>query len=70
MKTVAVKICPTHEAIRDKKILEQQGLNAEVVPHYKSPSFYVGDDGQSELLVREDELEQAQQLLGIDPEDQ
>jgi len=66
MKTITLKICPTHEAERDKNILTAHGLKAEVVPYYKSPSFYVGDNQQSELLVREDELEEARQLLNMD----
>lgn len=67
MKTVTLTICPTHEAERDKSILEEHGIKAVVVPHYKSPSHVVGDDQQSELLVREDELEKARQVLNIAP---
>jgi hypothetical protein len=65
MKTVTLKICPTHEAERDKNILKAHDLNAAVVPYYKSPSFYVGDNLQSQILVREDELEKARKLLGM-----
>lgn len=43
MKTITLRICPTAEANRDKSILENHGVRAVVVPHYKAPSFYVGD---------------------------
>lgn len=65
MKTVTLKICATYEAERDRKILEDQGVKAVVVPHYKSPQVYVGESMTSEILVREDQLEEAKQLLGI-----
>ena len=53
------------EAIRDKAILEQDGILAEVIPHYKAPSFYVGDNQISELLVREDQVTQARKILQL-----
>ncbi len=67
MKTVTLKVCPTYEAERDKNILEAHGLKAVVVPYYKSPSFYTGDIQQSELVVREDEVSKARELLDMDP---
>lgn len=70
MKTVTLKICPTYEAERDKNILQAHDLKAVVVPYYKSPTFYVGDNQLSQILVREDELEKARQLLDITAEDQ
>lgn len=70
MKTVTLKICPTYEAERDKNILQAHDLRAVVVPYYKSPTFYVGDNQLSQILVREDELEKARQLLDITAEDQ
>jgi len=66
MKTVTLKVCPTYEAERDKNILEANGLKAVVVPYYKSPSFYTGDIQQSELVVREDEVSRARELLEMD----
>ncbi len=69
MKTVTLKICPTYEAERDKNILQAHDLKAVVVPYYKSPTFYVGDNQLSQILVREDELEKARQLLSVTPED-
>lgn len=69
MKTVTLKICPTYEAERDKNILQAHDLKAVVVPYYKSPTFYVGDNQLSQILVREDELEKARQLLNVTPED-
>ena len=68
MKSVTLTILPTVEAIRDQTILEENGIRAVVVPHYTAPSFYVGDNQLSELLVLENELDQARQLLGL-PED-
>lgn len=65
MKTITLRICPTVEAIRDKAILEQDGILAVVVPHYKAPSFYVGDNQISELLVREDQELQAREILDL-----
>jgi hypothetical protein len=70
MKTVTLKICPTYEAERDKNILQAHDLRVVVVPYYKSPTFYVGDNQLSQILVREDELEKARQVLDINPEDQ
>jgi len=66
MKTVTLVICPTFEAERDKIILENNGIRAVVVPHFKSPQAYVGDSQTSEIVVREDELEKAKELLGIE----
>ena len=66
MKTVTLITCPTYQAERDKNILEANGVRAVVVPHYKSPQAYVGDSQTSEILVREDELEQAKELLGLE----
>jgi hypothetical protein len=65
MKTITLRICPTVEAIRDKAILEEDGVLAVVVPHYKAPSFYVGDNQISELLVREDQESQARKILQL-----
>jgi hypothetical protein len=65
MKSVTLYIKPTVEAIRDKSILEENGIRSVVVPYYKAPSFYVGDNQMSELLVREDQLEHARDLLGL-----
>ncbi len=65
MKSTTLNIGPTVEAIRDKSILEEHGIRAVVVPYYKAPSFYVGDNQISELLVRSDQLKQARELLGI-----
>lgn len=69
IKTRTLNIGPTVEAIRDKAILEENGIRAVVVPYYKAPSFYVGDNQLSELLVREDQLEGARELLGLPAED-
>ena len=70
MKSVTLTIQPTVEAIRDQKVLEEHGIRAVVVPHYKAPSFYVGDNQTSELLVMESDQEKARQVLGLpDPED-
>ena len=65
MKTVSIKICPTVEAMRDKEILENNQVQVAVVPHYKAPSFYVGDNQFSEVLVRQDQEQEARELLGI-----
>ena len=69
IKTITLNIGPTVEAIRDQAILEENGIRAVVVPYYKAPSFYVGDNQLSELLVREDQLESARELLGLPEED-
>ncbi len=68
IKTRTLNIGPTFEAIRDQAILEEKGIRAVVVPYYKAPSFYVGDNQLSELLVREDQLEGARELLGLPEE--
>ncbi len=65
MKTITLRICPTVEATRDKSILESHGVLAVVVPHYKAPSFYVGDSQISELLVREDQEDKSRSILGL-----
>ncbi len=65
MKTITLRICPTVEAIRDQSILEENGIRAVVVPYYKAPSFYVGDNQISELLIREDEEEKSRKILGL-----
>ena len=65
IKTITLNIGSTVEANRDKSILEENGIRAVVVPYYKAPSFYVGDNLLSELLVREDQLDQARELLGL-----
>lgn len=65
MKSVTLSILPTVEAIRDQSILEENGVRAVVVPHYKAPAFYVGDNQLSELVVMDDELEKARQILGL-----
>ena len=65
MKTITLRICPTVEANRDKSILEDHGVRAVVVPHYKTPSFYVGDSQISALLVREDQEENSRNILGL-----
>ena len=69
MKSVTLSILPTVEAIRDQSILEENGIRAVVVPHYKAPSFYVGDSQISELLVLENEEDNARQVLGYTPEE-
>ena len=69
MKSVTLSILPTVEAIRDQSILEENGIRAVVVPHYKAPSFYVGDNQFSELLVLENELEKAREILGLPEEE-
>lgn len=70
MKSVKLSILPTVEAIRDQSILEENGIRAVVVPHYKAPSFYVGDSQLSELLVLENELDKARQILGLPEEEE
>lgn len=69
MKSITLSILPTVEAIRDQSILEENGIRAVVVPHYKAPSFYVGDSQISELLVLESEEDKARQILGYPAED-
>jgi hypothetical protein len=69
MKSITLQITSTVEAIRDKAILEENGINAVVVPYYKAPSFYVGDNQLSELLVLEDQEGKAKEILGITDED-
>ena len=69
MKTVTLRICPTVEAIRDQAILENHGILSVVVPHHIAPSFYVGDNQISELLVRDDQVINAREILELpDPE--
>jgi hypothetical protein len=65
MKSIRLAIQPTVEAIRDQAILEENGIRAVVVPHYKAPSFYVGDNQLSELLVMDNEAEKARQILNL-----
>lgn len=65
MKSITLNIQPTLEAIRDQAILEEHGIRAAVVPHYKAPSFYVGDNQTSELLVMDDQEEKARKILGL-----
>ena len=69
MKSVTLSILPTVEALRDQSILEENGIRAVVVPHYKTPSFYVGDSQISELLVLESEEDHARQVLDYPKED-
>ena len=69
MKSVTLSIMPTVEATRDQTILEEHGIRAVVVPYYKAPSFYVGDNQVSQLLVLENEMEKAREILGIPPEE-
>jgi hypothetical protein len=70
MKSITLAIMPTVEAIRDQSILEEHGIKSVVVPHYKAPSFYVGDNQISELLVLAAEEEKARQILNLPEEDQ
>ena len=70
MKSVTLNISPTVEANRDKAILEENGIRAVVIPHYKAPSFYVGDNQLAELLVMEDQVEKARELLGLPAPDE
>jgi hypothetical protein len=65
MKSIILNIQPTVEAIRDQAILEEQGIRAVVVPHYKAPSFYVGDNQISELLVMDHQEKEAREILGL-----
>ena len=65
MKSITLNILPTVEAIRDQAILEENGVRAVVVPYYKAPSFYVGDNQVSELLVMENEEEKAREILNL-----
>jgi len=65
MKSITLNIQPTVEAIRDQSILEEYGTRAVVVPYYKAPSFYVGDNQTSELLVMDDQAEKAREILGL-----
>jgi hypothetical protein len=65
MKSVTLNIQPTVEAIRDASILEENGIRAVVVPHYKAPSFYVGDNQISELLVMDHQEKAAREILGL-----
>jgi len=65
MKSITLNIQPTVEAIRDQSILEEYGIRAVVVPYYKAPSFYVGDNQTSELLVMDDQAEKAREILGL-----
>ena len=69
MKSVTLSISPTVEAIRDQSILKEHGIKAVVVPHYKAPSFYVGDNQISELLVLDYEEEKARKILELSNED-
>jgi len=69
MKSVTLSILPTVEALRDQSILEENGIRAVVLPHYKTPSFYVGDSQISELLVLESEEDHARQVLGYPKDD-
>jgi len=68
MKSITLNIQPTVEAIRDQAILEENGIRAVVVPYYKAPSFYVGDNQISELLVMDDQAEKAREILGLPDE--
>jgi hypothetical protein len=65
MKTITINILPTVEANRDQQILEELGIVSVVVPHFKSPSSYVGDSMFSELVVREDQAARAREILGL-----
>lgn len=65
MKTVTIKICPTVEATRDQEILKNENIEAVILPHQKAPTFYVGDNHLSELVVREDQEQRAREILGI-----
>lgn len=67
MKTITINILPTVEANRDQQILKENGIVSAVVPHIKSPSSYVGDSMFSELVVREDQVAQAREILGLEP---
>lgn len=65
MKSITLNIQPTVEAIRDQAILEENGIRAVVVPYYKAPSFYVGDNQISELLVMDHQEQEARKILGL-----
>ncbi|MCJ7716047.1 MAG: hypothetical protein MUO54_05960 [Anaerolineales bacterium] len=65
MKTITLRVCPTVEAIRDQSILEENGIRSVVIPYYKAPSFYVGDNQVSELLVRDDQEKKSRKILGL-----
>ena len=56
--------------MRDKAILEQSGIKAVVIPHYKAPSFYVGDNQISEILIMEDQADKAREILAMPSDDQ
>lgn len=66
MKSVTLKIQSTVEAIRDQAILEENGIRSEVIPYYKAPSFYTGDNQVSELLVMDYEVDKAREILGLE----
>ncbi|RLD96997.1 MAG: hypothetical protein DRJ13_12940 [Bacteroidetes bacterium] len=68
MKSITLNIQPTVEAIRDQSILEKNGIRAVVIPHYKAPSFYVGDNQISELLVMDHQEQEAREILGLPDE--
>ncbi len=68
MKSITLNILPTIEAIRDQSILEENGIRAVVVPHYKAPSFFVGDNQISELLVMDHQEKEAREILGLPDE--
>ena len=68
MKSITLNIQPTIEAIRDQSILEEHGIRAVVVPHYKAPSFFVGDNQISELLVMDHQEKEAREILGLPDE--
>ncbi len=70
MKSVILRIQPTVEAIRDQAILEENGIRSEIIPYYKSPSFYTGDNQVSELLVMDYEADRAREILGIEGEEE
>ena len=68
MKSITLNIQPTVEAIRDQSILEENGIRAVVVPYHKAPSFYVGDNQISELLVMDHQEKEARDILGLPDE--
>ncbi len=68
MKWITLNIQPTFEAIRDQSILEENGIRAVVVPYHKTPSFYVGDNQISELLVMDHHEKEARDILGLPDE--
>ena len=65
MKSITLNIQPTVEAIRDQSILEENGIRAVIVPYHKAPSFYVGDNQISELLVMDHQEKEARDILGL-----